>query len=87
MDYDRIGVLQLDGENYAFWSKKMKTYVHAHRFDVWQAVVDGYKAPATPPIDKDGNKLEDNDSIDINVILNELIESVYTKVVHCESKK
>jgi hypothetical protein len=56
-------------------------------FDVWRAVVDGYKAPATPPTDKDGKKLEDNDSRDKNVILNGLTESVYTKVVHCESTK
>jgi hypothetical protein len=31
----------------------MKTYVHAHGFDVWKSIVDGYKDPATPPTDND----------------------------------
>jgi hypothetical protein len=42
--------------------------VQAQGFDVWREVVDGYKAPTTPPIDKDGNKLEENDSRDKNAI-------------------
>jgi hypothetical protein len=37
-----------------------------------QAVVDGYKAPTTPPTDKYGKKLEENYSRDKNVILNGL---------------
>jgi hypothetical protein len=38
-------------------------------------------------IDEDGKKLEDNDSRDKNVILNDLNESIYTKVFQCESAK
>jgi hypothetical protein len=38
----------------------MKTHIHALGFDVWQSVVDGYKAPTVPPTDKDVNKLEEN---------------------------
>jgi hypothetical protein len=87
MDYARIGVPQFDGENYALWSKRMKTYIQAQGFDVWREIVDGYKALATPPIDKDGKKLEDNDSRAKNAILNGLTKSVYTKVVNCESTK
>jgi hypothetical protein len=34
----------------------MKIYVQEQGFDVWLATIDGYKAPVTPPIDKDGNK-------------------------------
>jgi hypothetical protein len=33
----------LDGQNYALWSRRMKTYVHAQGFEVWQSIVDGYK--------------------------------------------
>jgi hypothetical protein len=59
----------------------------AHGFDVWRSVVDGYNAPTTPPIDKDGKKLEENNSRAKNAILNGLTESVYVKVIHCDSTK
>jgi hypothetical protein len=36
----------------------MKTFLQAQGFDVWKSVVDGYKAPTTPPTDKDGKKLK-----------------------------
>ena len=65
----------------------METYVQEQGFDVWRAVVDGYKSPATPPTDKDGKNLEDNYSRDKNSILNGLTELIYTKFVHYESKK
>jgi hypothetical protein len=53
MDHDRIWVPQFDGENYAFWSKRMETYIQEQGFDVWQSIVDGYKELATPLIDRD----------------------------------
>jgi len=65
----------------------MKTYVHPHGFDVWRELLYECKAPTTPLKNKDGNKLEDNDYRAKNAIMNGLIESVYTKVVHCESTK
>jgi hypothetical protein len=61
-----------DGQNYAFWSRRMKTFVQAQGFDVWKEVVDGYTTPTTPPIDKDGKKLSENNSRDKNAILNGL---------------
>jgi hypothetical protein len=38
-------------------------------------------------MDKDENKLSENNSRVENVILNGLDESVYFKVMHCESTK
>jgi hypothetical protein len=87
MDYANIGVPQFDDQKYDFWSIHMKTYVQEQRFDVWRVVVDGNKAPTTPPTYKDGKKLEDNDSRVKNVILNGLNESIYTNIMHCESAK
>jgi hypothetical protein len=81
------GIPQFDGKNYAFWSRRMKTYVQAQGFDVWKSVVDGYKEPATPPTDNDGKKLSQNNSRDKNSILNGLVDSVYVKVMHCDSAK
>jgi len=34
------GIPQLDGQNYAFWSRRMKIYVQAHGFEVLKSVVD-----------------------------------------------
>ena len=42
------GIPQFDGKNYSFWSIRMKTYIHAQRFEIWQIVVDGYTALAVP---------------------------------------
>jgi hypothetical protein len=71
VDYTKIGVPQFDGDNYAFCRRQMKTYVHAQGFDVWRAIVDGYKAPTTPQRDKDGKKIENNDARAKNSILND----------------
>jgi hypothetical protein len=70
MECAKIGVPQFDGEKYALWRRRMKTYIQTQGFYVWQSVVDGYKAPSTPPMDGDGNKLEVNDSKSINDINN-----------------
>jgi hypothetical protein len=43
------GIPQFDGKKYAFWSIRMKTYIHAQGFQVWQSIVDGYTAPVVPP--------------------------------------
>ncbi|XP_059070585.1 uncharacterized protein LOC131860219 [Cryptomeria japonica] len=40
-----------DGTNYAFWSIKVKAYLNALGYDVWQSMVDGYTPPSTPPTD------------------------------------
>jgi hypothetical protein len=60
--------------NYALWSRRMKTYVQAHGFDVWKSVVDGYKEPSTHPTDNDGKKLSQNNSREKNDILNGLVD-------------
>ena len=65
----------------------MKTHMQALGFDVWQSVVDGYKAPTTPPIAKDGKKLEENNSRPTSALLNGLTKSIYTKVMQCDSLK
>jgi hypothetical protein len=43
------GIPQFDGQKYAFWSIRMKTYIQAQGFQVWQSIVDGYTAPTVPP--------------------------------------
>jgi hypothetical protein len=40
-----------NGGGYALWKIRMKSFLLALGFDVWKSVVDGYTAPANPPID------------------------------------
>jgi hypothetical protein len=87
MECTKNGTPMFDGQNYAFWNRRMKTFLQAHGFDVWKVVVDRYKAPATPPIDKYGKKLYENNSKATNAILSALVDSIYVKVMHCDSAK
>jgi hypothetical protein len=45
------------GNDYAFWSIRMKSYLMALGCDVWLSVVNGYTAPTTAPLDIVAKKL------------------------------
>jgi hypothetical protein len=51
------GIPQFDGHKYAFWSRRMKTYIQAQGFEIWQSIVDGYKEPTVPPTNEREIKL------------------------------
>jgi hypothetical protein len=87
MDCIKNGTPMFDGQNYALWSRRMKTFLQAQGFDVWQAVVNRYKAPTSHPTDKDENKLSGNNSKDTKYILSVLVNLVYVKVMHFDSTK
>jgi hypothetical protein len=78
---------QFDGQKYAFWSIRMKTYIQAHGFQVWKSIVDGYIALAVPPTNDKVVKLGENNSKAKNALLNGLSDTVFTKVAHCKSPK
>jgi hypothetical protein len=81
------GILQFDGQKYDFWSIRMKAYIEAQGFQVWQSIVDGYTTPAVPPTSDKAVKLGENNSKSINALLNGLSDTVFTKVAHCKSAK
>jgi hypothetical protein len=87
MDCTKNGAPMFDGQNYTFWNKRMKTFLQAQGFDVWKAVVDRYTTPATPPMDKYGKKLSENNSKDKSTILGSLVDSIFVKVMHCDTAK
>jgi hypothetical protein len=68
MDCTKNGMPLFDGHNYAFWSKRMSVFLREWGFDVWKAIVNGYKSPSCPPIDRDEKKLYENHSKAMNVI-------------------
>ena len=81
------GIPQFDGQNYAAQSRRMKTYVHAQGFEVWQSIVDGYTAPSVPPTNDKAVKLSQNNSKAKSALLNGLSATVFTKVAHCKFTK
>jgi hypothetical protein len=81
------GIPQFDGQKYAFWSIRMRTYIQAQGFQVWQSIVDGYTTPAVPPTNDKAVKLGENNSKATNALLNGLSDTVFTKVAHCKSTK
>ena len=51
------------------------------------SVVDGYKEPTVPSTNERAIKLRQNNSKATNALLNGLCDSVYVKVMHCNSTK
>ena len=83
----KTGTPIFDGLNYAFWNVRMRVFLQAQRIDVWQAVVNGYNVPTTLPIDNTRRKIYEGKSKAMNAILSGLVESIFVKVMHCESAK
>lgn len=67
--------------------KWWKRFLHAKGFDVWKSIVHGYTAPTTPPTNIDWNKLNKNKSKDKGIIMRNLVDKVFVKVMHCDSSK
>jgi hypothetical protein len=83
----KIGILQFDGHKYVFSSIRMRTYIQAQGFQVWQSIVDGYTTPTVPPTNDKVVKLSENNYKATNALLNGLSDTVFTKVAHCKSAK
>jgi hypothetical protein len=56
------GIPQFDGQKYAFWSRRMKTYIHAQGFKIWQSIVYGYKESSVLPTSEKEMKFSQNNS-------------------------
>ena len=87
MEYAKIGAPMFHGQHYTFQNKRIKTFLQAQGFDVWKSVVDGYTTPVTPPTDRDGKKLSENNSKAKGSILSSLVDSIFVKVMHCDNAK
>ena len=51
-----------NGGGYALWKIRMKKFLLALGFDIWQSVVDGYTTPTTPPKYDAGKKICNDNS-------------------------
>jgi hypothetical protein len=81
------GIPQFDGQNYTFWSIRMRAYIQKQGFQVWKSIVDGYTTPTVPPTNDKAVKLDENNSKATNSLLNGLSDMVFNKVAHCKYAK
>jgi hypothetical protein len=58
----------VDGQKYVFWSIRMKTYIQAQGFEIWQSIVDGYTIPVIPPTNDKVVKLGQNNSPMLHIV-------------------
>jgi hypothetical protein len=75
------------GNDYAFWSIRMRSYLMALGCDVWLSVANGYKEPPIVPTDVAAKKLYNDNSRVVNAILGGLANSIFVKMMHCKSTK
>ena len=65
----------------------MKVYLQAQGADVWKMIVNTYDIPTNPPTDGQAVKLYEENSKAMNAILSGLTETLFVKVIHCETTK
>ena len=65
----------------------MRVYLQAQGVDVWKVIANKYDVPANPPTDAHGKKLYEGNSKAMNAILSGLAETIFVKVMHCETAK
>ena len=83
----KTGTPFLDGRNYAFWSIRMRAFIEAEGIEIWQSIVNGYKAPKIIPTNADELVQYNNNSKAINHLLGAIDEFVFNKVMKCPSTK
>ncbi|XP_059075388.1 uncharacterized protein LOC131875319 [Cryptomeria japonica] len=76
-----------DGTNYAFWSKRMETYLSSLGFDVWMSVKNGYTVPQVPPTNLDVKREHENNAKAKNTILSDMSDTEFVKVMQYTSIK
>jgi hypothetical protein len=73
--------------NYEIWSIRMKEFMGAMGYDVWNSVVSGYTPPKRPPKSAMKKELKINNKLAMDAILEGLSESMKIKIGKCTSTK
>ena len=76
-----------NGDNFSFWSIRMRSYLMELGCDVWKSIINGYKALTTASLDMVAKKLNNDNVRDVNAILGGLSNFVFVKFMHCNSTK
>ena len=75
------------GDNYAYWSVRMKCHLMALGYKVWRTVELEYKVPDDVPIDEGELSQYEANAKALNVILSGLSYSILVKFVQCKTSK
>ena len=67
------------GDNYAYWSVRMKFHLMFLRYKVWKSAEKEYKVPDDLPMDRDELDQYEANAKDLNAILSGLKNSVFVK--------
>jgi hypothetical protein len=89
MDFSMNGVLMFNGQNgldYESWSRRMKTFFQAHRYDIWYSIVIGYNDSKKPNIAAK-KQLKKKKTIVMDFIMEGLLDSIKDKVGKFSSAK
>ena len=75
-----------DGTNYSFWKLRMKTYISALGYEIWEATKNGYTTPSMPiTIAADRKEYESNSKAK-NAIMCGLVDRELVRVMNYKSK-
>ena len=75
------------GENYAYWSVRMKCHLMSLGWKVWEAIEKEYKIVYNLPRDiLELDQYEGNEK-SLNYVLSGLTNSVFVKVMSCKTAK
>ena len=83
----KTGTPLFDGQNYAFWNIRLRVFLQAQGYEVWTTVLNRYDALVNPPIDAQGKRAYEGNSKAMNAILSGLNETIFVKVMHCDTAK
>jgi len=75
------------GDNYAYWSVRMKCHLMDLGYKVWSTVETEYKVPDDVPINEGELELYEANAKALNAILSGLTESILVKVMQCKTSK
>ena len=77
----------LIGDNYAYWSVRMKCHLMSIQYKVWRSIEKQYKIIDALPIDRDELDQYESNAKALNAILSGLTNSVFVKVMQCKTFK
>ena len=85
MEWNKPGIPVLNGNNYAFCTGRIKAYLQAQGFQVWNVALIEYQKPSTCPSDENNHRIYESNGKAKNALLNGLSDFVYVKVMHYKS--
>ena len=75
------------GDNYAYWSVRMKFHLMSLGYKVWRYLEKEYEVPDDLPIDEGEISQYEANAKALNTILSGLTNLVFVKVMQCKTSK